>query len=90
MGYRLRYTLNVDWVGDGVGPGSNVATAQTKGFSQQAIVTVPGGDTPTLGNFNTALTGSSSTPAAGSMGADLNTQISAALAQIQGFATGGN
>ena len=50
---------------------------------------VPGGDSPTLGNFNTALTGAAGTPAAGSMAADLNTQINAALAQIQGFSSGG-
>ena len=90
MAYRLRYQVSVDWVGDGAGPGFGfVSTAQTKGFTQQQVVVVPGGDSPTIGNFNTALTGSSSTPAAGSMGADLNTQINAALAQIQGFSTGG-
>jgi hypothetical protein len=89
MAFRLRYAVNIDWIGDGVGPGSNVPTAQTKGFTQQQTVLVPGGDAPTLANFNTALTGAAGTPAAGSMGADLNTQISAALAQIQAFATGG-
>ena len=90
MAYRLRYTLNIDFVGDGAGPGFGfVSTAQTKGFTQQQVVVVPGGDSPTIGNFNTALTGSASTPTAGSMAADLNTQINTALAQIQGFSTGG-
>ena len=89
MAYRLRYQLSVDWVGDGVSPGFNVATAQTKGFTQTIICVVPGGDSPTQGNFNTALSGSSSTPTAGSMSADLSAQIATALAQIQGFSTGG-
>ena len=89
MAYRLRYQLSVDWVGDGVSPGTNVATAQTKGFTQTIICVVPGGDSPTQGNFNTALSGSSSTPTAGSMSADLSAQIATALAQIQGFSTGG-
>lgn len=86
--YQLRYTLNVDWVGDGAGAMS-VPSAQTKGFSQSARVLVPGGDAPTQANFNTALSGAAGTPAAGSMANDLSTQIAAALAQIQGFATGG-
>ena len=89
MAYALRYTLNVDWIGDGVAPGGNVSAAQTKGFSQSGLIFVPGGDAPTQANFNTALSGSSSTPAAPSMSNDLSTQIAAALAQIQGFATGG-
>lgn len=88
MAYQIRYTLNVDWVGDGCGSMS-VAIAQTKGFSQTGAIQVPGGDTPTQGNFNTALSGSSATPAAGSMSNDLSTQIATALAQLQAFATGG-
>ena len=90
MAYRLRYTLNIDFVGDGAGPGFGfVSAAQTKGFTQTIICVVPGGDSPTQGNFNTALSGSSSTPTAGSMSADLSAQIATALAQIQGFSTGG-
>ena len=55
-------------------------------------VQVPGGDSPTLANFYSALTGSSSTPAGGptaSLAGDVGLQISASLARIQGFATGG-
>ena len=89
MAYVLRYSLNVDWLGDGVSPGANISGAQTKGFTQSATVLVPGGDAPTQANFNTALSGSAGTPAAGSMSNDLSTQIATALAQIQAFATGG-
>lgn len=88
MAYVISYTLNVQWVGDGVGAMS-VPSAQVKTFTQSSRVLVPGADAPTLANFNTALTGSSSTPSSPSMAADLNAQINTALAQIQGFATGG-
>ena len=88
MSYRLRYTLSIDWVGDGAGA-MEVPSAQTKKFTQTQIVLVGGANSPAITDFNTAMTGSSSTPAAGSMCADLNTQINANLAQIQGFSSGG-
>lgn len=90
MTYRLTYTVSVEYFGPGTGQVSAGAGAQVKTLTQSAFVLVPGGETPTLANFNTAMTGSSSTPAAGSMANDLNSQISANLSQIQGFATGGN
>lgn len=90
MAYRLRYTVNVDWIADGAGP-MEVSAAQTIGFSATVPVAfVPGADAPTIGNFNTALSGSSATPTAPSLSNDISTQIAAKLAQIQAFATGGN
>ena len=93
MGYRLTYVVDINWVPDGAGPmelgtGPILSLLQS-GFNLPPQVVVPGGNTPTLGNFNTALTGSSATPAAGSMAADLSTQIAAQLTRIQAFATGG-
>jgi hypothetical protein len=89
MAYQLLYTVRVCFVPDGAGPMS-VPSAQSFAFSQEQTIIVPGGNSPSLANFNTAMTSSSSTPAAGSMAADLNTQISADLATIQAWATGGN
>lgn len=57
-------------------------TGQPTGYQQ-----VPGGDAPTQGNFNTALTGSSATPAGG-LALDISTAVAANLARIQGFASG--
>lgn len=72
MAYRIRVTLDIDWVGDGVGssflginqsndPGYTstlaagmVGVAQT--LEMMVSELVPGSDTPTQGNFNTALT----------------------------------
>ena len=59
------------------------------GSQPTGFIQVPGGDTPTQGNFNTALNGAAGTPTAPSMANDLSAAIAANLAQIQGFATGG-
>ncbi len=80
MSYGLRYSLVVVWIGDGAGPMS-VPDAQRKEFFQSSIVSVPGGDTPTAANFNTAISGT--------MVTDLEAQVLANLGQLQGFATGG-
>lgn len=90
MGYRLRYTVNVDWVGDGVGP-MGVSAAQTMGFSATVPVTnVPGGNAPTQANFNNALSGADATPTSPSLSYDISTQIAEKLAEIQAWASGGN
>jgi hypothetical protein len=55
-------------------------------------IQVPGGSTPTQANFRTALTGTSTAPVGGQTGSlagDIDAQIAAQLARIQGFATGG-
>lgn len=81
MVYVIKYSLNVEWVGDGCGPMS-VPSAQKIRFAQTSPVLVPGGDSPSAANFNTAITGGMTT--------DLEAQVLANLGQIQGFATGGN
>lgn len=88
MAYAIGYDVRVYWIPDG-GGAMSVPSAQSKKFTQTTLVQVPGGDTPTIGNFNTALTGSASTPTGGSA-LDLSTQINTALAQIQAWASGGN
>ena len=88
MAYGLRYSLDVVWIGDGANAMS-VPSAQKKKFVQSGIVQVPGGDSPTAANFNTAIGVTTGNVIAGSMAADLQTQVLAALAQLQGWATGG-
>lgn len=80
MAYGLRYSLDVVWIGDGANAMS-VPSAQKKKFTQSSIVQVPGGDAPSAANFNTAITGGMTT--------DLEAQVLANLAELQGFATGG-
>jgi hypothetical protein len=82
MAYRVTYTLNISWVPDGAGPMS-VPSAQTKGVSQSGALVVPGANAPTAANIVTACAAA---------GADASTQLTTAanLAQIQGFASGGN
>jgi hypothetical protein len=71
MAYRLRLTVDFDWIGDGVyqsflginqsnNPGyTNTLAAGAAGLAQTAELMiseqVPGGDAPTLANFLTAL-----------------------------------
>lgn len=80
MPYVIRYALEVDYVAVGAGP-MTVPAQQRKKFVQAAPVAVPGGESPTSANFNTAITGGMTT--------DLEAQVLAALTQLQGFATGG-
>ena len=89
MAYGLRYSLDVVWIGDGAGPMS-VPSAQRLKLTQTAIVQVPGGDSPSAANFNTAIGVTSGNVIANSMASDLEAQVLANLTQIQGFATGGN
>ena len=80
MSYRLRYTANIDWIGDGSGA-MEVSGAQTLSFSAtQPVPYVPGADAPTSGNISTACT---------AMATDIAAQMNAVLGRIQGFATGG-
>ena len=80
MAYGLKYTLDVVWLPDGAGA-MTVPDAQRLKMTQSSIVLVPGGDSPTATNFNSAITGGMTT--------DLEAQVLANLGQIQGFATGG-
>lgn len=89
MAYRLRYSVNIDWIGDGIGQ-LEVSGAQTIGFSATVPVpNVPGTNSVTQANFNQALSGATATPTAPSLSADIAAQIAAQLTRIQGFVTGG-
>lgn len=87
MSYGLRWSLDTVWIGDGVGA-MEVPSAQRlkvssgdTGQTWAGIVAVPGGDTPTAANFNTAISGTVVT--------NMEAAILANIGQIQGFATGG-
>lgn len=88
MAYGIKYSLEVVWVGDGANAMS-VPSAQRKRFAQSAIVQVPGGDSPSAANFNTAIGVTTGNVIANSMASDLQAQVLANLAQLQGFSTGG-
>jgi hypothetical protein len=88
MAYGIKYSMSVVWIGDGVSSQS-VPEAQVKKFVQSGIVQVPGGDSPTAANFNTAIGVTSGNVIANSMASDLEAQVLANLGQLQGFATGG-
>lgn len=96
MPYKIRYTFNIDFVGFGAGPMAALepsagqmlpgggSTGQTKGFSgNPASIPIAIG----AGAGNT-LTGGDVTNLTNSAAADMAAQINAALAQINGFATG--
>ncbi len=96
-GYRINLTANFQWVPAGAGGaalgqqqsnvpgmgGTVIPGAYGNAQTLQLIVgeQVPGGNAPTAGNFNTALTNGAT---------DLGTLITAAiLAQMQAWSTGG-
>lgn len=81
MAYGLRYSLDVVWIPDGAGP-MTVPDSQRLKLVQTTMALVPGGDSPTQGNFNTAISGA--------MVTDLEAQIATNLTVIQGWSTGGN
>ena len=88
MAFGIRYSMDVVWIGDGANAMS-VPSAQRKKFTQTAIVQVPGGDSPTAANFNTAIGVTTGNVIANSMASDLQAQVLANLGQLQGFSTGG-
>lgn len=90
MAYMIDWSVRVSWVGDGLGPLTQAPAAPSLKVNQNStsgatsaggLVLVPGGDTPTGGNFTTAGT---------TIGTNIGTILNAAaiLAQIQGWATG--
>jgi hypothetical protein len=90
MAYVITGSINVRWVPDGAGPMTVPSAQELKlMIGVGAAIQVPGGDSPTQGNFNTAIGGSSSTATAPSVAAALEALIAANLGQIQGFSTGG-
>lgn len=96
MAYRLRYQVWMDWVGDGQGPmggatavigGSEAGGAQTRSFFNAA-----GGQNIVGTGTSGAIAAANITTLLTAMSTDLSTQMNTAanLAQLQGFATGGN
>ena len=77
--YRLTYTVNISYIGDGAGAES-VPFAQTLQVNGNQQVLPIGG----------TLSATSISNATSLMATDVNTQFGAVLSQIQGFATGGN
>jgi hypothetical protein len=82
MAYVLGWSVVAKWVGDGVGTTApNAQSLKMVASAYGGDVLVPGGDSPTQANFNTAITGTMTT--------NLEAAIAANLAQIQGWSTGG-
>ena len=87
MAYRIRYSVNVDWVPPGLGLG---IAYQTQNMPNEA-----GGPAQTLEFLNSVTPNSSTFLAAdvtallATMSADLSTQMNTSLARVQGFASGG-
>ena len=93
MSYRIRYTVWLDFVGDGAGP-MEVAGAQTKQlFGTQnpvppsgpvsGVQIVPGGNSLTAANLQTALNNAAT---------DIGNQVAnnaTLLGQLQSFSSGG-
>ena len=88
MAYGMKYSMEVVWIGDGANQMS-VPSAQRKKFVQTSIVQVPGGDAPSAANFNSAIGVTAGNVIANSMASDLQTQVLAALTQLQNFSSGG-
>ena len=90
MSYRLRYSVNVDWVGPGTGPMS--------GNTAVPLTANPAGGAQTI-EFQNASGGQNSatflaadvTTLTNAMAADIAAQlnVAATLARIQAFASGG-
>lgn len=86
MAYMIDWAVRVSWVGDGIGPLTQAPASPSLKINQGStsaggVVLVPGGDSPTGGNFTTA-----STTIGTNIGTALN--VASVLAQIQGWSTG--
>jgi hypothetical protein len=92
MAWQIRYSVNIDWVGEGTAPGASPQPVQTLNVSTSAPaqgsnnpIQVPStgaaGATPTSDNITTACT---------SMATQVAAQLAAQLSTIQAWASGGN
>jgi hypothetical protein len=88
MAYRITYTVNVDWVGEGVGPMSGNTAAQ--------VGDAPAGGAQRLKLFNAAggqnrktFQAADITALTNAMAVDIAAQMTTNIARVQGFATGG-
>lgn len=88
MAYRLRWKISVDFVppGEGLGQNNLPPLADTGGNAQTLTIFGSGGaNTPVS---NTFLSGDVTNLLA-TLSTDASTQLNAALARVQGFASGG-
>ncbi len=88
MAYAIGYELRVYWVPPGIGPSSNAPGPGLNGGPAQVLAffnSQTGGYPPNAPTF----TAGDVTALLASMSTDLSTQMNAALARVQGFATGG-
>jgi len=88
MAYRITYQVNVDWVGEGVGPmsgsaGPQVAMSPAGGAQRLALFNQAGGQ-----NSKTFLAGDI-TALTNSMAADIAAQMTTNIARVQAFKSGG-
>jgi hypothetical protein len=90
MAYRLVWTVNVDWIGPGMGPVSSPnlpapnGNGQTKGFVNAVVLTAPGQ------GASGALNAADITALVAGLSADLTAQLNAnpAFAQMGQWPTG--
>jgi hypothetical protein len=87
MAYRITYQVNVDWVGEGVGP--------MTGNTAVSLGMAPRGGAQTLALFNAAggqnsktFTSTDITNLTNAMAADMVTQMTNNITRIANFSTG--
>lgn len=103
MAYKIRYQLQIDYVGPGAGPMQGLApaagnfamggsTGQSKGFvtNPTIIPVVAGSGTFVQGGvtFQNALASGDITTLLAAMSADMSTQLNAAIATMQAWVAG--
>lgn len=95
MAYRLRYQVFCDWVGPGQGPMGGQFTPvqgwEAGGAQTREFFNVAGGQNIVGTGTGGAIAAADITTITNAMAADISAQMNAtaALAQLQGFATGG-
>lgn len=86
MAYMMTAQVTVQWVPDGAGPltvpsGPSLQVVCGPNFANVPAVVVPGADAPSTANI---------TAAGATMIAAITTNMNLSIAQIQGWASGGN
>jgi hypothetical protein len=87
MSYRITYQVNVEWVGDGMGPMSGNTAVQ--------LAMAPAGGAQTLALFNTkggymtkTFLAADITTLTNDLAADIAAQMTTNITRIQNFSTG--
>ena len=90
MSYRITYSVNIDWIGDGIGPmGGNTAASVGMAAAGGAQRKTFFNATP-VGQMTKTFLAADVTTLTNAMAADIAAQMNVAanLAQIQNFSTG--